>query len=858
MIQYPSRLAFAETHNLDLAQEKSSNLFSLENRNYLFNAIKDYPLTLNCQPTVCAKEEIDEAVKDSLKITTIIAETSNYQLDLAIDDLIVSKFRHADISTLKRIRDSIKKFSFNPELNLTLENNLTPNLVEDIQISLFDNQDESSIIDFKKHVIESFKTEGYDVADITSDQARRLLKLCSEKAEEHNFDKIYQKITKINSLLKSIPGQESNPEINFANVFRLIVWFDEFKKSKDPNNESKLRVIINKLFRINIENIYNIFYELNGSKKSHLIEVFKIGLYNQSLEFKKAWNLVDNENIDLVEKCIYAEDLHNLNFNRLVELASSSEMLDEISELKVEYLANHDPQKKIEILNRLSDLAAIGKLKEHFKKALDVIVKIFCINGASQEDSYSAFLDEYQELKGSLLPERFADGKYDFFSCSVFKKGTTFNQSIDYLVNFVKRKTLQVITHDSEHNSMEYFWKSNNLIHLILYIMHKNVLMKSLYHEKEVECARTSFIAEFQSQEEFVDFGENQKGVHILGVNIDLYGEKIPCILQIPQIKSLESAIRKSLRKNTPPNQIFDMLRIRISLPLNVEQDKTKLDKCFEIITSYFMNKFGNTTFGETKYTITGAGFRDSSLGFKNLKLVLRYQFTHDKRADFLEKLKESQILASLEEHSTVMKLQIINKITELLSLDEEQIANLQEVDFGISCSEIQGEILAEILACFDQVVKNDDNFIKVELQIVPTETTTDEVDDHQEYSEKQMGSIKKMFLPSLKDGLINAINFLTFNKFDNICEIPGLNEIQTKNIYIQMFEFMVTLICEKIDDTEFYSVFSDPLYRTQIKSNLERFLSETHLINRSGIELVTDNYEFQSKIITLIGRFTV
>ena len=34
------------------------------------------------------------------------------------------------------------------------------------------------------------------------------------------------------------------------------------------------------------------------------------------------------------------------------------------------------------------------------------------------------------------------------------------------------------------------------------------------------------------------------------------------------------------------------MLRIRISLPITVEQDKVKLDKCCEILTSYFMNKF--------------------------------------------------------------------------------------------------------------------------------------------------------------------------------------------------------------------------------------------------------------------------
>jgi len=854
---HPEKLAFTDAQNLDEGRSRSGNLFLLENREYLFDQIQKYPLELDCQPTVFAREEIDEAIKDSLEIKTIIAETSNYQLDLAIDNLILKSHGHASVSAMKRIRDLIKQFQFNSQLNLRLDANLTPSNHTHLDLSLFTDVSEDEFAQFKEHLISCFKEEGFVIHSITDEEVSKFLKLCSEKSEEHNFDKIYRKITSINSLLKSIPGQESNTNINFANVFRLIVWFDEFKKTKNPNTQSMLTYYINKLFSINVQNIYNIFYELNDSRKSHLIDVFKIGLYNKSLEFDKAWNLIDNENRDLVEICINKEDEHNLSFNRLKDLASKSGMIEEVNTLNFDYYQVACEEERVRIIERLSDLAALGKLQDHFEKALDVIVKIFSDGCNSKEESYQAFLDEYKELKGSLLPSVYDQNGYDFSSCNVFRPGITFKESISYLVNYVKRKTLQEITQNPDYNTMEYFWKSNNLIHLILYIMHKNVLMKSLYHETEVKYARCSFIDEFRGQDEFVDYGENEKGVHIFGVNLSVDEEKIPCILQIPQIKSLESAIRKSLRKNTPPNQIFDMLRIRISLPLTVEQDKEKLDKCCEILTSYFMNKFGNTTFGETKYTMTGKGIKETSLGFKNLKLVLRYQFTHDKRAEFLRKLSESSILASLEEHSSSVQLQVIKKMTEFLDLDDQQVASLEEIDFGISSANIQGQVLNEVLSCFDKVVNNEDNFIKVELQIVPTDTVKDEYDDHKEYSNAQMQSIKKRFLPSSKAGLINAIHFLTFNNFTNICDIPGLDDYQTKYIYIQMMEFMVNLIREKICHTEFQSIFSDALYRAQISSILKRFLEEMNAIQGTGIELISENSEFQSKLMPLIMMFT-
>ena len=51
----------------------------------------------------------------------------------------------------------------------------------------------------------------------------------------------------------------------------------------------------------------------------------------------------------------------------------------------------------------------------------------------------------------------------------------------------------------------------------------------------------------------------------------------------------------------------------------------------------------------------------------------------------------------------------------------------------------------------FDEVVNNEDNFIKVELQIVPTDTVKDEYDDHKEYSITQMQSIKRDFFLQVK-----------------------------------------------------------------------------------------------------------
>lgn len=860
MIKHPEQISFEETFDLSTSLKKSENLFPLENREYLFDQISLFPLVLDCQPTVFAREEIDEAIKESKEIKTIIAETSNYQLDLAINDLLLGQFLHADVSTLKRIRDNIKRFKFSNKLNLTLDSNITPSIDKTYELNLFNDCeriDEIEFENFKQHVYESFAKEDLTVQHLDNDKIKKIFELCSKKSEEHNFDKIYKKITKINSLLKSIPGQEANTNINFANVFRLIVWFDEFIKNKDQNTESKLRYYINKLFTINIENIYNIFYELNDSRKSHLIDVFKIGLYNKSLEFDKAWNLIDNENTDLVEKCINEEDPHNLSFRRLADLADRSGMNDEVASLKIQYIEVINLDEKTEILNRLSELAGLGKLQEHFEKALDVIVKMFSEKGLTKEESYRVFLDKYQELEGSLLPAVMSDGKYDFSTCKVFRPGIAFKESIDYLVSYVKRKTLQQISNNSDFNSMEYFWKSNNLIHLILYIMHKNVLMKSLYHETEVKYARVSFIDEFREQDEFVDYGENEKGVHIFGVNLFIDSEKIPCILQIPQIKSVDRAIQKALGKDTPPNQIFDMLRIRISLPLSIEEDKEKIDKCCEILTSYLMNKFGNTTFGKTRYTMTGTGFKKDSLGFKNLKLVLRYQFTHDKRAEFLEKINKSRISCSLEEHKRTIQLELIHKLKTDLNLTDEQMANLSDIEFNHSCHEIKGQVLNEVFDCFDDIVNNEDNFTKVEVQIVPTNTKEDERDDHSEYSSGQMKRIKEKYLPSSKAGLIDAIHFLTFNKFNNICNIPGLDETQTKYVYIQMMEFMINLICEKICFREFQSIFEDPIYKSQIKSILERFLYETHEISNSGINLISEDLRFQSKIMPLIDIFS-
>ena len=159
---------------LENGLKKSVNLFSLSNRQFLFEQILNYSTNLDCQPTVFARQEIDEAVKESLEIKTIIAETSNYQLDLAVNELILSKLQHTSISTLKRIRDNIKQFEFSPTLNLTFSAKIGSNIDRSIAFKLQSddiNPDEFSR--FKEHVIQSFTSEGFDLNTIKDEKIKK-------------------------------------------------------------------------------------------------------------------------------------------------------------------------------------------------------------------------------------------------------------------------------------------------------------------------------------------------------------------------------------------------------------------------------------------------------------------------------------------------------------------------------------------------------------------------------------------------------------------------------------------------------------------------------------------------------------
>ncbi len=760
---------------------------------------------IEARPNVQAASLLQETIEKSKSSSYILANTDNYQIDFYLDQIfsLDGNLQHDfDVFRIKTVRDQIRDFSFDQEYDpAEVDQDL---LCKFKETEFYNPSNYCLFLSFHCFLVNLLEENGINYEFASFRITFKIFTICTQDPPMEKFSEIYVKVTELDGLLKAIDGQEKNLNINFANIFRLIIWYKELKANQNPIIYLKLKRYIEKIFKFRPKNICNIFWLLNDNKKNHLLKILKTQLDNKSLNIPSAWNLIDQE-VENIKDEILRNGLLGDLITRLKKLAMRSRLTSDVDQLFSElYATNYSPTLTEEstntidlsaayeedvrmILDRILDLCGMGKLITHYENALLVLIEAFRFTMEddkvvvlSETQAYDRIKDRFQECVSKILPVNIQDGKFDIMECEAFAS-KSLQVATSYLLNFVKSHALTDENLNRSDISIEGFWNSNVLIHCLLYVIYRDHLMEGVYHKKELEAGRKSLIHKLTLCNEFIDFGENTSGTQIIGSKLRVLNSVVPFLVEVPVPKSRLSNHRKVLCKSVEPDKVLDMLRLRITVPFEVKNNKAILQEFCTSITAYFMNHLGDSQFGEPRWTFEGSGFKEFSSGFENWKFILRYQFFCDTRTEFSREIRD------LDPEIRTMILDKLDTIAPLSSLN-----------------------------------------IPLEFQVVVAAKDYSSNDDHDIYEFKQQSAIIKNNLPLPIEGFKDSVDYLTYNSLNNLARIPGVDDFADNQlIYKKEVVFMLSFLIEKLKSEDMDRLLESHIYVNQLKVILERIESE-------------------------------
>lgn len=236
-------------------------------------------------------------------------------------------------------------------------------------------------------------------------------------------------------------------------------------------------------------------------------------------------------------------------------------------------------------------------LIKHYHNSL-IFLTSTCQAALTGKEDLSQVKDLYKALQISLptggkkiLPDLISTEPLQFdFSFLP----TDLNEAANYLMQILR---------EAKPPENEVQWRYLNMVRFLIEGIFFDITNEGHNNPLELEKINANIIAKFKEDQHFHHLGHSEDE------NIDYFYTKIletPALFKVAAPKSSNSQIRKRAAKETRPNEIQDCHRATCLLPGKAsDYTRENLLNIANEFLSYVANQFGDTTYGESKITIS-------------------------------------------------------------------------------------------------------------------------------------------------------------------------------------------------------------------------------------------------------------
>lgn len=420
---------------------------------------------------------------------------------------------------------------------------------------------------------------------------------CEIEIEDPQFQEIYQTtITETQKLIEKIPQRlhlqikellEKNASIaeyrHLENFRNLILYKEGIFKTNYLNQKYEaILSYFNQLDETNIvheKNPGKIIKECNVYRDFILDFEFKIRNYPTSARAILS---------ELVDKYF---GIKLKNYSKLYVILS--DITNSTHNFVLENIfgrPNFDCEKAWEF-KKHSDLI------KHYKNSLIFLIST-CQAALTDKEDLSQVEDLYKALQISLpngakqiLPNIKNTNPLEF-DFSFLPKDL--NEASNYLMQILR---------EAKPPANEVQWRYLNIVRFLIEGIFFDITNEGHNNPQELEKINANIIAKFKEDQHFHHLGHSEEE------NTDYFFTRIletPALFKVAGPKSSNSQIRKRAAKETRPNEIQDCHRSTLLLPGKAsDYTRENLLNIANEFLSYVANQFGDTTYGESKITIS-------------------------------------------------------------------------------------------------------------------------------------------------------------------------------------------------------------------------------------------------------------